>query len=52
VVDITTAFNNGAWMTFPVTNATTVNITIDRTAGPNAVLSGIFLGDAGPPLPP
>jgi hypothetical protein len=52
VVDITTAFNNGAWMTFPVTNATTVNITVDRTAGPNAVLSGIFLGNAGPPFTP
>src|SRR6185312_15780829 len=30
-----------------------VDITIDRTAGYNAVLSGIFLGNAGaPPQPP
>ena len=27
----------------------TVTITVDRTSGPNAVLSGIFLGDAGTP---
>ena len=53
-VDITTAFNQGAWMTFPITVGTNgvVNITIDRTAGPNALLFGVFLGDAGPPATP
>ena len=44
-------FNNGAWVSFPISVAAggTVTITVDRTAGPNAVLSGIFLGDAGAP---
>ncbi len=38
-------------MSFPLKVAAggTVTITVDRTAGPNAVLSGIFLGDAGTP---
>ncbi len=46
-VDIDAAFGNGAWMHFPVdvTAGGTVTITVDRTAGANAVLSGIFLGD-------
>ena len=40
------AFNKGAWVTFPISVAAggTVTITVDRTAGANAVLSGIFLG--------
>jgi hypothetical protein len=44
-------FGEGAWVAFPVTVAAggTVTITVDRTFGPNAVLSGIFLGDAGAP---
>ena len=39
-------FNQGAWMTFPISVAAgeTVPIVVDRTAGANAVLSGIFLG--------
>ena len=48
-------FNEGAWVSFPISVAAggTVTITVDRTFGPNAVLSGIFLGDAGaPPAPP
>jgi hypothetical protein len=38
-------FSEGAWMSFPVSVAAgeTVQIVIDRTAGINAVLSGIFL---------
>ena len=46
-----TAFNNGAWVQFPVNVPAngTVTITVDRTAGANAVLSGIFLGDTGAP---
>ena len=44
-VDITTAFDQGAWISFPVNVASgaTINISVTRTAGPNAVLSGIFL---------
>jgi hypothetical protein len=44
-------FSQGAWVSFPISVAAggTVTITVDRTAGPNAVLSGIFLGDAGSP---
>jgi hypothetical protein len=40
-----TDFSPGAWMSFPVSVASggTVTITVNRTAGPNAVLSGIFL---------
>jgi len=38
-------FNNGAWVTFPISVAAggAVTITVDKLAGPNAVLSGIFL---------
>jgi hypothetical protein len=44
-------FSEGAWVSFPLEVAAggTVTITVDRTSGPNAVLSGIFLGDAGTP---
>ncbi len=48
-------FSNGAWLTFPISVAAgeTVSIVVTRTAGVNAVLSGIFLGDAPPsPSPP
>ena len=43
---LTSSFNQGAWMTFPVNVAPggTITITIDRTAGTNAVLSAITLG--------
>ena len=53
-VNITTDFSQGAWMTFPVSvNAGgTVTINVNSSAGPNAVLAGIFLGDAGAPLVP
>ena len=39
-------FSQGAWVSFPVSVAAggTVSIVVQRTAGPNAVLSGIFLG--------
>jgi hypothetical protein len=38
-------FNQGAWVTFPISAVAgeTVPIVVDRTAGGNAVLSGIFL---------
>ncbi len=44
-------FSNGAWLTFPIVVAAngTVTITVNRVAGPNAVLSGILLGGAGTP---
>jgi hypothetical protein len=50
-VDLSSDFGEGAWVSFPisVTAGGTVTITVDRTFGPNAVLSGIFLGDGGAP---
>ncbi len=50
-VDLSSDFGEGAWVSFPISVAAggTVTITVDRTFGPNAVLSGIFLGDAGAP---
>jgi hypothetical protein len=47
-------FNQGAWVSFPIDVAAgaTVPITVTRTAGANAVLSGIMLGDAGAPPAP
>ena len=45
-VNITSDFSQGrAWTSFPVTVAAggTVTITVTRTAGLNAVLSGLFL---------
>jgi hypothetical protein len=48
---LSSAFNEGAWVSFPISVAAggTATITVDRTAGPNAVLSGIFLGNEGSP---
>ena len=54
-VAITTDFSAGAWMHFPVSvgSGGSVLITVNRVAGANAVLSGVFLGGAGtPPSPP
>ena len=50
------AFNQGAWIAAPInlgSSGGTVTITIDRNAGANAVLSGLFLGApiAAPPAP-
>ena len=47
-------FTNGAWVSFPISVAAggTVTITVNRLAGPNAVLSGIFLGEGGSPPTP
>ncbi len=49
--NLSSSFNQGAWVTFPISVAAgeTVTITVDRTAGANAVISGVFLGDAGAP---
>jgi hypothetical protein len=42
---LSSSFNQGAWVSFPISVAAgeTVSIVVDRTAGANAVLSGIFL---------
>jgi len=50
-VVLSSDFSQGAWVSFPVSVAAggTVSIVVRRMAGPNAVLSGVFLGDAGPP---
>jgi hypothetical protein len=39
-------FSQGAWLSFPINvpAGSAANITVDRTAGVNVVLSGIFLG--------
>ncbi len=44
-------FSQGAWATFAVNVAAggTLSITVTDTGGPNAVLSGIFLGEGGSP---
>jgi hypothetical protein len=44
-------FSNGAWVSFPINVPAggAVTVTVDRTAGANAVLSGVFLGNAGGP---
>jgi hypothetical protein len=44
-------FSAGQWASFPISVAAggTVTIAVTREAGANAVLSGIFLGDEGPP---
>ncbi len=48
---LSSSFHNGAWVSLPISVAPgeAATITVDRTAGSNAVLSGIFLGDSGPP---
>jgi hypothetical protein len=45
-LSLTTAFNQGAWLHFAVSVAAgaSCTITATRTAGANAVISGIFLG--------
>jgi len=50
-VMLSSDFSQGAWVSFPVSVAAggTVSIVVQRIAGPNAVLSGVFLGEAGPP---
>ncbi|MGO9791897.1 MAG: WD40 repeat domain-containing protein [Solirubrobacteraceae bacterium] len=48
-----TSFSNGDWVTFPITQApnSTLTITVSHLSGANAVLSGIFLGGPGGPVP-
>ena len=51
---LSSSFNQGAWLSFPISVLAggTVAITVHHTASANAVLSGIFLGEAGAPPPP
>jgi hypothetical protein len=53
-VNVTTRFDQGAWMHFPVNTPAGghIDITANRTAGTNVVLNGIFFGGAGSPPPP
>ena len=46
--ELSSDFSQGGWVSFPITEAAggTLAITVDRTAGASAVLSGIFLGEA------
>jgi hypothetical protein len=48
---LSSEFHGGTWVTVPISVAAgeTVPISATRTAGANAVISGIFLGDAGAP---
>ena len=48
---LSSEFNEGAWVSFPISVAAggTVTITVDRTAGANAVLSGSSSANAGHP---
>ena len=53
-VSLNSDFSQGAWVSVPISipaGGGTVTITVDRQAGPNAVLSGIFLGGTGSPPP-
>lgn len=51
-VALTSSFHDGAWLHFPINVPVggSVTIVVDLTAGANAVLQAIFLGDSG--LPP
>ena len=53
-VDLSSDFSQGAWVSFPLNVAAggTATITVTDEGGNNAVLSGIFLGDAGSPPTP
>jgi hypothetical protein len=44
--NITTDFTQGAWINVPINVAAggTVTVNVTRNAGPNSLLSGIFLG--------
>jgi hypothetical protein len=46
-IDLTTSFNEGFWMHFPIDVGAgeTVLITATKTAGSNAVIAGMFLGE-------
>src|SRR5206468_2214317 len=52
-VILSTAFNNGAWLHFPISVPAggQVTVTADLMGGANTVLSGIFLGEDQPQPP-
>jgi hypothetical protein len=56
--NLSSDFSQGAWVSFPVSQAagSTLTISVNQVAGANAVLSGVFLGGGGappawPPMP-
>lgn len=51
-IDLTAAFDQGAWLHFPIaaSAAEAVTISFTKTSGANAVVSGIFLTPAFDPL--
>ena len=53
-ISITTAFDQGAWMHYPVDVPAGgyIDITATRTAGTNVLLNGLFLGGTGAPPAP
>ena len=53
IVNVTTSFQNGVWIHFPINVSAggVVTITADKTAANNAVIAGLFLGGAGAPGP-
>jgi subtilisin family serine protease len=54
VAQLSTSFNAGAWLHFPISvdAGGTVVIRVDRLAGVNALINGLFLGEGAPPPPP
>src|SRR5207249_2757061 len=53
LVQLSTSFHDGAWMHFPISVAAggTVHITVDKVAGANVVINGLFLGQGAPAIP-
>ncbi len=53
-IAISDAFNQGAWLHFPVSVAAggALTVTVNDTGTPNALVAGLFLGGAGSPPPP
>ncbi|MGH3659895.1 MAG: fibronectin type III domain-containing protein, partial [Micromonosporaceae bacterium] len=50
-INLTSAFDQGAWLRFPIDASAgeIVTITLTNTGPTNAVLSGLFLGEPAPP---
>ena len=48
-VTLDAGFHDGAWIHFPISvgGSGTVTVTVDRIAGSNALISGLFLGGGG-----
>ena len=52
VAELSRDFDQGAWLNFPITVAAgaSVTVTLDRLAGPNVLVNGLFLGHGDPPV--